>query len=154
LNFLEPRRETLGAAIPPGGVELIGLRYPMITTYASTSADEVYAICKAVEENMPAITAGTGTGDQWHPKFSGLPRADGPWHEGTIRFMKERGWWTDDAQSWQDTRLGRQTKLIAAWSEAETAFKAHVAAEAAKGNTVSGDEAWEKFWLDFRTKVG
>jgi len=145
LDFLEPRKETLGAAIPPGGVELIGMRYPMITTYASTTADEVYAICKAVEENMPAITAATGTGEQWHPKFSGLPRADGPWHDGTIRYMKDKGWWTADADAWQTARLARQNKLIAAWAEAQTAFK--------KANG-EGDEAWEKFWMDFRSKVG
>ena len=41
LDFLEPRREMVGAAIPPGGAELIGVRYPMITTYAKTSDDEV-----------------------------------------------------------------------------------------------------------------
>jgi len=153
LDFLEPRVETLGAGIPPGGVELIGMRYPMITCYASTPANEVYAICKAVEENMPAITAATGTGDTWHPRHSGLPRADGPWHEGTIRYMKDKGWWTDEAQKWQDARLARQNRLIAAWGQAQTAFKAHVAAEAAKGNKVEGDEAWEKFWMEFREKA-
>lgn len=153
LDFLEPRKETLGAAVPAGGVELIGLRYPMITTYASTSADEVYAICKAVEDSMPAITAATGTGDQWHPKYSGLPRADGPWHDGTIRYMKEKGWWTDDAQKWHDARLARQNKLVAAWPKAQAAFKDHVAAEAKNGNKVEGDEAWEKFWMDYRAKI-
>jgi len=38
MDFMEPRVETLGAAIPPGGVPLIGLRYPMITTYAIFNA--------------------------------------------------------------------------------------------------------------------
>jgi TRAP transporter TAXI family solute receptor len=153
LDFLEPRKETLGAAVPAGGVELIGLRYPMITTYASTSADEVYAICKGVEENMAAIKAATGTGDQWDPKHSGLPRADGPWHDGTIRYMKDKGWWTDEADKWQTQRLARQNKLIAAWSKAEAAFKDHVAAEAKKGNKIEGDEAWVKFWMDTRSSV-
>jgi TRAP transporter TAXI family solute receptor len=150
LDFLEPRVETLGAAIPQGGVELIGMRYPMITTYASTSDAEVYAMCKAVEENLAAISAATGTKDLWHPKHSGLPRADAPWHAGTIKYMKEKGWWTDEAEKWQSARLARQTKLIAAWPKAQEAYKAHVAAEAAKGNKVEGDEAWEKFWMSFR----
>ncbi|MGE0226623.1 MAG: TAXI family TRAP transporter solute-binding subunit, partial [Acetobacteraceae bacterium] len=141
LDFLEPRRETLGAAIPPGGAQLIGIRYPMITTYAATSADEVYAMCQAVEANMPAIKAATGTGDQWNPKYSGLPRGDAPWHEGTIRYMKEKGWWTDDAQKWQDARLARLKLLLAAWPKAQEEFK-----KAGKG---SSDEAWEAFWLDY-----
>ena len=153
MDFLEPRVETLGAAIPPGGVPLIGLRYPMITTYAGTGADEVYALCEAVEANMPAITAATGTGDLWHPKHSGLPRADAPFHEGTIRYMKDKGRWTDEAEKWQSARLARQNKLVAAWPKAQAAFKDHVAAESAKGRKVEGDEAWENFWLDFRQKA-
>ncbi len=144
LSFLEPRKETLGAAIPAGGVDLIGLRYPMITTYAGTSADEVYAMCKAIEENMAAITAATGTGDQWHPKQSGLPRADAPWHAGTIRFMKEKGWWTPEADAWNTARQARQDKLIAAWGKAQAAFKT---------SGKSGDEAWVEFWMDYRTKA-
>lgn len=143
LDFLEPRRETLGAAIPADGVELIGIRYPMITTYANTSADEVYAICKAVEENMPAIQAATGTGDLWHPKHSGLPRADAPWHDGTIRYMKDKGWWTAEADAWNKTRLARQNKLIAAWAQAQEAFKS---------SAQKDDEAWVKFWTEFRAK--
>jgi TRAP transporter TAXI family solute receptor len=153
LNFLQPRIETLGAAVPPSGVELIGVRYPMITTYASTSADEVYAMCKGVEDNMPTISAATGTGDQWDPKHSGMPRADAPFHEGTIRYMKEKGRWTDEAQQWQQTRLARLTKLLAAWPQAQTAFKAHVATEAQKQNKIEGDEAWETFWMEFRAKT-
>lgn len=152
LDFLQPRRETLGAGFPPGGVELIGMRYPMITTYAKTSADEVYAICAAVEANMAAITAATGTGDLWNPIHSGLPRADAPFHEGTIRYMKEKGRWTPEAETWQAARLARQNTLIAAWAKAEAAFKEHVAAEAKKGNKIEGDEAWEQFWVAFREK--
>lgn len=144
LDFIQPRRETLGAGIPPGGVELIGLRYPMITTYASTSSDEVYAMCKAIGENMPAIKAATGTGDQWDPRHSGLPRADAPFHDGTIRFMKEKGWWTAEAEAWQNARLARLKKLLAAWPKARDAYKA-------AGHT--NEDGWEAFWLEARTKA-
>ena len=89
MDFLEPRRETVGAAIPPDGVELIGTRYPMITTYASTSADEVYAFVKAVDEAMGSIAGVTGTSAGWAPKEvgaaargRGVPRGHGSLHEG------------------------------------------------------------------------
>lgn len=140
-------------AVPPAGVELIGMRYPMITTYAGTSSEEVYAMCKAVEDNMASISASTGTKETWHPKNSGLPRADAPFHDGAIRYMTEKGWWTPQAQAWQTARLARQNRLIAAWPQAQVAFKTHVAAEAAKGNKIEGDEAWENFWMSFREKA-
>ena len=153
LDFLEPRREIRGAAIPKEGVELIGIRYPMITTYANTSADEVYSMCEAVEANMAAISAATNTGDLWHPKNSGLPRADAPWHDGAIRYMKAKGYWTPAAEEWQAKRLARMKKIQAAWQPAQAAFQKHIAEEAKKGNRVEPAEDWEKFWLAFRDKA-
>lgn len=139
LNFLEPRRETVGAGIPSGGVELIGIRYPMMTTYAKTSADEAYAMVKAVDDAMELIKNTTGSSAEWAPKVSGLPRADAPFHEGTVRYMKEKGWWTDAAEKWQVGRLARLRQVIAGWNKARSEFK-------------GGDEAWAGFWTDYRAK--
>ena len=144
LDFLEPRREMTGAAIPPAGVELIGLRYPMITTYATTSADEVYAFVKAIDADMDLIKTTTGSSINWMPKLSGLPRADAPFHEGTIRYMKEKGWWTEEADAWQTQRVARLNKLIAAWKQAQAAFKTQ------KDHS---DAAWVPFWTAYREKV-
>ncbi len=139
LDFLEPRVETAGAAIPAAGVELIGIRYPMMTTYASTSADEVYAMVKAVDDAMDLIKGTTGSSANWAPKMSGLPRADGPFHEGTIRYMKEKGWWTAEAEDWQTKRVARLNKVMAGWKDAESKFK-------------GDDQAWEGFWMEYREK--
>lgn len=144
LDFLEPRREMVGAAVPKQGVELIGVRYPMITTYASTSADEAYAFVKAVDEAMDLIKGTTGSSENWAPKEAGLPRADGPFHEGTIRYMKDKGWWTAEAEDWQTKRVARLNKLLAAWKDAEAKFKAE---------KDQSDEAWEAFWTKHRAAV-
>ncbi|MBN8930008.1 MAG: hypothetical protein BGO51_11135 [Rhodospirillales bacterium 69-11] len=140
LDFLEPRRETAGAGIPPGGVELIGIRYPMITTYAKTSDDEVYALVKAVDAGMDEIAGTTGSSANWAPKMSGLPRADAPFHDGTIRYMKEKGWWTAEADAWQAKRLARLKKVMAGWTEARKEFKG------------KPEDQWEAFWTDYRAK--
>ena len=140
LDFLEPRRETAGAGIPPGGVELIGIRYPMITTYAKTSADEVYALVNAVEEGMEEIKGTTGSSANWSPKMSGLPRADAPFHDGTVRFMKEKGWWTAEADEWQNKRLTRLQKVTSGWGDARKQFKG------------KPEDQWEAFWTAYRAK--
>lgn len=149
VTFIEPRREYAGAAIDhKNGTELLGLRYPMIATYAKTSADEVYALVQAINAAMPNIKGITGSSKEWDPKVSGLPPADAPWHEGTIRFMKDKGWWTADAQAWQDERLARLHKVMAGWKDAQAKFKA----ASAKAGTPTDDAHWEPFWNDYREK--
>lgn len=140
LDFLEPRRETAGAGIPPAGVELIGIRYPMITTYAKTSADEVYALVKAVDDGMGEIKGTTGSSANWAPQMSGLPRADAPFHDGTIRFMKEKGWWTDEAETWQTKRVARLQKAMSGWTDARKQFKG------------KPEDQWVDFWTTYRIK--
>jgi TRAP transporter TAXI family solute receptor len=144
LDFLEPRREMVGAASPPEGVELIGIRYPMITNYATTSNDEVYALVKAIDEAMDTIKGTTGSSADWAPKVSGLPRADAPFHDGTIRYMKEKGWWTPEADKWQTARVARLKKVIAGWKDAEAKFKASAPDK--------GDAAWTAFWTEYRAR--
>ncbi|MGE0424196.1 MAG: TAXI family TRAP transporter solute-binding subunit [Reyranellaceae bacterium] len=153
-DFFEPFVETVGAGVSKDKpVELVGYRYPIMATYAKTSADEVYAMVSAIDASMDTIKGITGSAINWQPKRSGRPPADAPWHEGTIRYMKEKGWWTAEDQAWHDQRLARLKKLQAGWKDAQEKFKAHVAEQAKKGVKVEGDEAWVKFWDEYREKT-
>lgn len=153
VDFYEPFVETVGAGISKEHpVTLVGYRYPIMATYAKTSADEVYGFVKAIDEAMDNIKGITGSAINWTPKRSGRPPADAAWHDGTIRYMKEKGWWTAEDQAWQNARLARQKKVIEGWKDAQAKFKEYVAAEAKKGNKVEGDEAWVKFWEEYHGK--
>jgi uncharacterized protein len=140
-DFFEPYKETAGAGISPDKpVDLIGFRYPMIATYANTSADEVYALVKAVDEAMDLIRAITTSAGNWAPQMSGKPPADAPWHEGAVRYLKEKGIWTAEHQGWQDRRLARLLRIQSGWEDARKSFN---------GN---GDEAWLKHWERYRVE--
>lgn len=140
-DFFEPYKETAGAGISPDKpVDLIGFRYPMIATYANTNADEVYALVKAVDEAMDQIRAITTSAGNWAPQISGKPPADAPWHEGAIRYLKEKDIWTAEHQGWQDRRLARLRRIQAGWEDARKSFS---------GN---GDEAWLKHWEKYRVE--
>ena len=66
-DFFEPYRETAGAGISKEKpIDLVGYRYPIIATYANTSADEVYALVKAIDESMDLIKAITGSAGNWN----------------------------------------------------------------------------------------
>src|SRR5690606_17374692 len=148
-DFFQPMRETRGAALSEDNPkDLIGIRYPMITTYARTSADEVYNLVKAIDSVYDDFKDATSTGVDWELSKSGRPPADAPWHDGAIRLMKERGLWRSEDQAWHEQRLERLNKVIAAWDQAQTEFNAR----REKGE-VSGDAeaAWLEFWEQYRT---
>jgi TRAP transporter TAXI family solute receptor len=140
-DFFEPYRETAGATISPDKpIDLVGYRYPIMATYANTNADEVYAMTKAVDDSMDLIRATTASAGNWDPKMSGKPPADAPWHEGAIRYLKERGIWGAEQQAWQDQRLARLQRIQAGWAEAQKSF------------TGQGDDAWLKHWETHRVE--
>lgn len=152
VSFAEPYKETAGASVSEQDpVWLVGYRYPMITTYARTSADEVYEMMKALEQSFDAYKNTTASSSNWEIKRSGRPPYDAPAHDGTVRYMKEKGYWQAEDQEWQDKRLARLNAAIEGWADARGAFEEMRIAEQAKGNKV-GDDAWEPFWEDFRTK--
>ncbi len=141
-DFFEPYRETAGAGIPPGQpVDLVGYRYPIITTYAGTDTDEVYALVKAIDEAMGQIRTITGSAANWDPRKAGKPPADAPWHEGAIRYLTEKGIWTDEHQAWQDRRLARLKRVQQGWEKAKESFSGQ------------GDEAWQKHWEKYRVET-
>jgi hypothetical protein len=140
-DFFEPYKETVGAGISvEKPVELVGYRYPIIACYANTNADEVYSMVKAVDESMDLIRGITGSAGNWAPQISGKPPADAPWHEGSIRYLKEKGIWTAEHQAWNDQRLARLKKVMAGWEEAKKSFKG------------GDDQAWTAHWEEHRVK--
>ncbi len=141
-DFFQPYRETSGAGISKDKpIDLVGYRYPIIATYSGTDAAEVYSLVKAVDESMDLIRNLTGSAANWDPKVSGKPPADAPWHDGAIRYLKEKGIWTAEHQAWQDQRMARLKKVQAGWADARKKFGS------------KGDEAWPKFWEEYRVKT-
>lgn len=143
-SFFEPKTETVGAGIPEDGVALVGYRYPMIVTYADTSADEVYALIKALDESFDGYKNATPGAERWSIETAGVPPADAPWHEGAIRYLKEKGVWTSEHDQWQQARLARLEKVQATWDEAVADFEEKLTAGEMKGSE------FPDFWLEFK----
>ncbi len=150
ISFAAPAKETRGAGLSEENPSwLVGFRYPMVTTYARTPADETYNMIKAMEMTYDSYKNTTASSFNWEIKLAGRPPYDAPAHEGTVRYMKEKGYWRPEDQAWQDKRLARQAAVIEAWDNARAAFDEMRIAENAKGNKV-GDDQWDGFWTKWR----
>jgi uncharacterized protein len=141
ISFAEPIEQTTGAGISEENPAwLLGYRYPMLVTYAETSEDEVYNLVKAIDQSFDLFKTATAEAANWDVKRSILPPGDAPLHEGAIRYAKEMGYWTDEAQAWQDERLARFEAVETAWAEAREAFE----------KEGGDDAAWPEYWDQYR----
>ena len=153
MSFVSPFVETVGAGISEEKPRrLYAYRYPIITTYASTSEEEVYNLVKAIDDVFDEFKNTTGSSVNWEVKRSILPPADAPWHDGAIRYAKEKGYWNDEAQAWHDKRLVRLRAVQEAWDKAIESFNDMRAEKAKAGEKIDPKEAWPPYWAEFRAK--
>ncbi|MEQ9123697.1 MAG: TAXI family TRAP transporter solute-binding subunit [Alphaproteobacteria bacterium] len=146
ISFAAPSKETKGAGITEENPAwLVGIRYPIVTTYARTSEDEVYNMIKAMDVAFPDYKNTTASSENWAVEKAGRPPYDSPAHDGTIRYMKEKGWWSAEDQAWQDKRLAQLNAALEAWDEARGSFEQMRAEAQAKGEKI-GDDKWADSW--------
>ncbi|MBU4566182.1 MAG: TAXI family TRAP transporter solute-binding subunit [Desulfarculus sp.] len=142
--YLTPFQETIGAGITPDKpIWLPAYRYPQITVYADKDPEWVYNMAKAMDETFDLYKGAHKVMPLWAIKDSGVPPADAPFHEGAIRYLKEKGVWTAEAQAWNDERVAHIKKLQAAW---EKALEEKTAKKIKEKN-------FEEFWLKIRAEA-
>lgn len=116
--FVDPIHETVGAGLSDDNpVWMLGYRYPMITCKTETSADETYALTKAVVESFDMYKDVNKVAKRWAVAKAGTPPMDAAMHDGAIRYFKEIGQWTAEHQAWQDGMLKRHAAMKAAWDK-------------------------------------
>jgi uncharacterized protein len=121
LPIMGPSDEDVAAGLPEGEIaKMAAYRYPVITTTAEKSADEVYAFIKALDETYDLYKDGTATMKRWTLEMSGKPAIDVPFHEGAIRYLKEKGIWNAEDDAWNQKRTERMDALVAAWATFKT----------------------------------
>ena len=109
-------RETIGAGLSEESpANMLAYRYPIIVAMADRDEEEVYQFIKSLDESYDLYRDATAAIHRWAIEDSGVPPIDIPFHPGAIRYMQEKGLWSEEMQTWNDNRLARLEALKQAW---------------------------------------
>jgi TRAP transporter TAXI family solute receptor len=116
-SFFFPHIATCGAGISKEKpVELGNYPYPIFVAYGSQSADQVYAVTKAMitgyDIYKDAAAGAVGLAADRQTKKWVVPV-----HPGAVKALKEAGQWSDDQEAHNNALLKRQAVLAAAWTD-------------------------------------
>ena len=111
---------TVGATIDgTKGRDMAAFPYPILINYDTSDADLAYNMTKAMFELLPKYTGKAPGIDGWALKFQKFEWVI-PYHRGAIRYYKEAGVWSKQAQAHNDRMIARQNALAKAWAELKT----------------------------------
>lgn len=118
--YFVPTEVTVGTGLSKDDpIQGANYPYPILTANADQDEQTVYALTKAMVEKFDLFKEGAPGATGWAMDSQQLQWAI-PYHEGSIRYFKEIGKWTDADQAYNDGLVHRQEVLQTAW----TTFKA------------------------------
>jgi TRAP transporter TAXI family solute receptor len=118
--YMEHNAATIGAPPVTKDTPHVGATYgyPIVTTYDFVDAEIVYQTTRMMYDLFPAYK------DAW-PGNDGFAldkqrlKWVAPYHEGAVRYFKEKKVWTDELDRHNKAMLRRQEVLQAAWTRAQ-----------------------------------
>ena len=141
--------ETVGAGLSKDkGVWVPFYRYPMITCRTDADAGEVYEFVKKLDETFPMYKDAYPPNFLWAIDQAGVPPADAPFHDGAIKYFREKGVWKAEHDKWNNDRIAHMNKVKGLWDE----FLDKVDSLPLKEKKAYRGKNFSKKWLEFRKK--
>src|SRR3546814_78339 len=108
LPYYAKAQITKGVQVSPEEpLEAGGGPYPLLIAYDTQSADAAYAMTKVMFDLYPSYKDGSPGAEGWALDRQKMVWV-APYHEGAIRYYKEAGLWTPEAQKNHEAMLARQ----------------------------------------------
>ena len=126
-----------GPTIPAEGIEVFTSAYPFLVGLESSSETMVYSMVKIMHTHFDEYKNNAPGAGGWTLDRQKFEQAFVPFHTGAIRYYKEIGAWTPEAEENNQKNLHRQAVLRTAW-------------EQFLPSAPKGYEEFEQAWIKFR----
>lgn len=141
LPWYVPHTATEGPGIDPSvGVSVFTSAYPLLVVMDDLDDDMVYGITKVIAMHFDDYKNSAPGANGWRIMGQQLENSFIPYHDGAIRYFKEIGIWTQEAEAKQEENLYRQQVLSDAWETYLT-------------NAPEDFRQFESGWLTYREQV-
>ncbi len=127
--------------IPKEGWQGVAQVFPVQITRPDVDEEIVYGFTKAMIDNFDSYKDTVPGMNGWALDKQ-MEDFYLPYHEGSVKYLKEIGWWSDKAEANQKAMLARQDVLLKAWED----YKASPAEDFKEG--------WIKARADALTAAG
>ena len=115
--YYVPHKTTCGVGLSPdNSAELPSYAYPIFTAYATQPTELIYSITKAMVVDYDAYKDGAPGTAGLEAKRQNLSWVL-PYHEGSVRALKDAGLWKSEHDAHNQMVLKRQEALSAAWEK-------------------------------------
>ena len=142
--WLSPGKCSVGPGIKKDQPkDLILYAYPQLTSYAKQDVAEVYNLVKAFDQTFNMYKDVNSDMPDWAVLKSGRTPAGAPFHEGAIRYLKEKGIWTAEDDQWNNKFLARIKKVQELWKVTLQEIKSKGIAE----------KDFTEYWLNKRKEI-
>tara|TARA_B110000444_G_scaffold237438_1_gene250204 strand:+ start:2406 stop:3617 length:1212 start_codon:yes stop_codon:yes gene_type:complete len=116
LPWYVPHVAVEGANIPEGGIEVFSSAYPYLVTYEETDETLAYSMVKVMVEHYDQYKSNAPGANGWALDRQKFEQSFVPYHPGAIRYFREIGVWTEEAEALNQANLLRQDVLMQAWN--------------------------------------
>ena len=115
LPWYVPHIALEGPTISSEGIEVFSSAYPLLVGLDSSDEILVYSTVKVMHQNFEAYKNNAPGATGWRMDRQKFGQAFVPYHPGAIRYYREIGAWTEEAERQNQRNLRRQFVLQQAW---------------------------------------
>lgn len=115
LPWYVPHIAIEGPTIPNEGIEVFTSAYPLLVGMDTSDDTLVYSTVKIMHENYETYKDNAPGASGWRMDRQKFEQAFIPFHPGAIRYYREIGAWTEEAEANNQKNLQRQSVLKSAW---------------------------------------
>lgn len=139
-----PGVEDRGAALTKGQpIEVGACVVPQIVCYSSVSDQDAYNMIKGLDETFELYKNLDPVAEDWELKKASNFPAGAPYHNGAIKYLKEKNLWTSEHEKKNQALLAEMKKIKDAWD---------IVLKEAEAKKIS-DKDFPSYWIQRRTDL-